>query len=147
MKSYEIFMQRSQLFERAQQFDTQLKGKFSDYINYLLNVWVDNEQIITFLQKVEVMSVTSCGIERVFSFFHRTTSHFLRKQITPKTLNAMSYIYVDKIQPEMQQWKMNKSLIPDKSFQKYMDIYDCPETEPDENSEINDADAEDNEEF
>ncbi|CAL6001100.1 Conserved_hypothetical protein [Hexamita inflata] len=97
-------------------------------------IWTNNEHVRTFLLKVEVMSISSCGIERVFSFFHRTTSHFLRKQISSTTLSALAYVYVDKIQPEMQQWKASKTINPDKSYETCLTLYECPTTEPDENS-------------
>ncbi|CAL6034931.1 Conserved_hypothetical protein [Hexamita inflata] len=126
--------QRKQLVERAKYFEKQQQDKLSDFINYLKNIWTNNEHVRTFLLKVEVMSISSCGIERVFSFFHRTTSHFLRKQISSTTLSALAYVYVDKIQPEMQQWKASKTINPDKSYETCLTLYECPTTEPDENS-------------
>ncbi|CAL6057050.1 Conserved_hypothetical protein [Hexamita inflata] len=136
--------QRKHLIERAKYFEKQQQDKFSDYINYLKNIQTNNEHVRTFLLKVEVMSISSCGIERVFSFFHRTTSHFLRKQISSTTLSALAYVYVDKIQPEMQQWKACKSINPDKSYETCLTLYECPTTEPDENSILQGDEESDN---
>ncbi|CAL6006578.1 Hypothetical_protein [Hexamita inflata] len=77
----ELYKQRNtrNMVERAIVIGTKLGNKFDNYIHYLEHVWLDNPMIMDFLQQVAfVLASSSASIERVFSFFHRQTSYFLR---------------------------------------------------------------------
>ncbi|CAL6030725.1 Hypothetical_protein [Hexamita inflata] len=53
-----------------------------------------------YLAQVAILASSSVSIERVFSFFHRQTSYFLRRAISSATLSSMAYIYIE----EMHLW-------------------------------------------
>ncbi|CAL5992842.1 Hypothetical_protein [Hexamita inflata] len=106
------------MVERAIVIGTKLGNKFDNYIHYLEHVWQDNPMIMDFLQQVAVLdsirqqyqqyqivlASSSASIERVFSFFHRQSSYFLRRAISSATLSSMAYIYIEEILEEMHQW-------------------------------------------
>ncbi|CAL6067075.1 Hypothetical_protein [Hexamita inflata] len=104
MLHFSISMVTRIMVERAIVIGTKLGNKFDNYIHYLEHVWQDNPMIMDFLQQVAVLASSSASIERVFSFFHRQTSYFLRRAISSATLSSMAYIYIEEILEEMHQW-------------------------------------------
>ncbi|CAL5985702.1 Hypothetical_protein [Hexamita inflata] len=103
---------------RAIVIGTKLGNKFGNYVHYLEHVWQDNPMIMDFLQQVAVLASSSASIERVFSFFHRRTSYFLRRAISSATLSSMAYIYIEETLEEMHQWDHTDTLIFYQSWQE-----------------------------
>ncbi|CAL6062376.1 Conserved_hypothetical protein [Hexamita inflata] len=95
----------------AQEADAYLKtspnGK-TDYINYLSNVWHKNPVIRDILSIVRALTINSASLERLFSFFHRTTASFLRKNMQYQTLIKIGLIYTEIILPEVKKWKQQQ---------------------------------------
>ncbi|CAL6096618.1 Hypothetical_protein [Hexamita inflata] len=104
--SLEIFQQRDsrELAQRALVIGNKLGNKLDNYIHYLEYIWQDNSQIMDYLAQVAILASSSASIERVFSFFHRQTSYFLRRAISSATLSSMAYIYIEEIIEEMHLW-------------------------------------------
>ncbi|CAL6053558.1 Hypothetical_protein [Hexamita inflata] len=69
----------------------------TDMLPYLKAVWKNNEYMVGLLSIFETLTVSNGSVERLFSFYHRQISHFLRRNLDYKTLDAMAYIYVEKI--------------------------------------------------
>ncbi|CAL5990714.1 Hypothetical_protein [Hexamita inflata] len=104
--SLEIFQQRDsrELAQRALVIGNKLGNKLDNYIHYLEYMWQDNSQIMDYLAQVVILASSSASIERVFSFFYRQTSYFLRRAISSATLSSMAYIYIEEIIEEMHLW-------------------------------------------
>ncbi|CAL6032228.1 Hypothetical_protein [Hexamita inflata] len=95
------------ILERNQQFlsfnnahnylRTSVNGK-EDKLAYLKAVWRNNEHMHSIFSVFETLTVSNGSVERLFSFYHRQTSHFLRRNLDNLTLDAMAYIYVEKLQ-------------------------------------------------
>ncbi|CAL6103986.1 Hypothetical_protein [Hexamita inflata] len=60
-------------------------------------LYTDNSVIYLQNSVFETLTVSNGSVERLFSFYHRQTSHFLRRNLDYLTLDAMAYIYVEKI--------------------------------------------------
>ncbi|CAL6089025.1 Conserved_hypothetical protein [Hexamita inflata] len=75
---------------------TSVNGK-EDKLAYLKAVWRNNEHMHSIFSVFETLTVSNGSVERLFSFYHRQTSHFLRRNLDYLTLDAMAYIYVEKI--------------------------------------------------
>ncbi|CAL6006832.1 Conserved_hypothetical protein [Hexamita inflata] len=76
--------------------DHSSNGK-TDMLPYLKAVWKNNEYMVGLFSIFETLTVSNGSVERLFSFYNRQTSHFLRRNLDYKTLDAMAYIYVEKI--------------------------------------------------
>ncbi|CAL6077428.1 Hypothetical_protein [Hexamita inflata] len=85
------------LIENARQYlYNSVNGK-DDQIAYLKYVWKENGEIQAALSQFQTMTVSNGSVERLFSFYHRQTSHFLRRNLDYTTVDKMAYIYVEKI--------------------------------------------------
>ncbi|CAL6078282.1 Conserved_hypothetical protein [Hexamita inflata] len=87
----------------------------TDYITYLMNVWDDDPDIFDMLNIIRALTINSASLERLFSFFHRETSSYVRGAIEEDTLIKMGYIYTEKILPEVEMWKQMKANKPKKA--------------------------------
>ncbi|CAL5998197.1 Conserved_hypothetical protein [Hexamita inflata] len=144
----ELYKQRNTriMVERAIVIGTKLGNKFDNYIHYLEHVWQDNPMIMDFLQQVAVLASSSASIERVFSFFHRQTSYFLRRAISSATLSSMAYIYIEEILEEMHQWN-GKNYIRsglDKFLYDEIDLLPDLQEEQEEHAQNEQAEEENN---
>ncbi|CAL6085821.1 Conserved_hypothetical protein [Hexamita inflata] len=117
VKAVELFDQLNSIdkaYKAADYLNKSQNGK-TDYITYLMNVWDDDPDIFDMLNIIRALTINSASLERLFSFFHRETSSYVRGAIEEDTLIKMGYIYTEKILPEVEMWKQMKANKPKKA--------------------------------
>ncbi|CAL6073405.1 Conserved_hypothetical protein [Hexamita inflata] len=90
-------LKQPSLIKNAHDYLNHSSNGKTDMLPYLKAVWKNNEYMVGLLSIFETLTVSNGSVERLFSFYHRQTSHFLRRNLDYKTLDAMAYIYVEKI--------------------------------------------------
>jgi hypothetical protein len=85
-------------------FDYVLKLK-QDKKEYedLRSLYTEFPLILKFFRMYESISVSEAEVERLFSFFHRSTGIFLRKNLSIETLKMLGRVYLSKIVPNMKE--------------------------------------------